>query len=294
MSGLNATATTPRPHTGVRPILSSKGRPWAGFGGGLYATPGGTIDAPAVPHHLISIHVGAPVPGFCRCDGRSQRRLQIRGDIDIVPAGVPGIWEDDEASTILLLRLAPELVHCAAVGLGLNPDTAVIAPQLQRRDQWIERIAWALQEELRSGDPAQRLYAESLGMALATHLLRPGAPAETRTGRGRGLSRHQLQRSLDYIKSNLEQGLGLAELARVAGLSASHFKVMFKRSTGVTVHQYVIQRRVEQAKRLLLQGRLPLSGVAAEAGFSHQSHMARWMRRLLGVLPTAIRRAGEA
>jgi AraC family transcriptional regulator len=73
-------------------------------------------------------------------------------------------------------------------------------------------------------------------------------------------------------------------------VSASHFKTLFKRSTGLPVHEYVIQRRVERAKALLLRGELPASQVALEAGFAHQSHMARSMRRVLGVTPSSISR----
>jgi AraC family transcriptional regulator len=59
------------------------------------------------------------------------------------------------------------------------------------------------------------------------------------------------------------------------------------------VHQYVVQRRVERARTLLLQGRLSASQVALETGFAHQSHMAHWMNRLLGVTPRELARAGE-
>jgi AraC family transcriptional regulator len=79
-------------------------------------------------------------------------------------------------------------------------------------------------------------------------------------------------------------------LARIAGTSASHFKVLFRRSTGLAVHQFVVQRRVERAQVLLERGDLPVSQVALETGFAHQSHLARWMRRLLGATPAAVMR----
>jgi AraC family transcriptional regulator len=58
------------------------------------------------------------------------------------------------------------------------------------------------------------------------------------------------------------------------------------------VHQYVVRRRVERAKALLLEGRLSISQIALEAGFAHQSHMANWMNRVLGATPTQIARSG--
>jgi len=68
---------------------------------------------------------------------------------------------------------------------------------------------------------------------------------------------------------------------RVCGVSASHLRALFKRSLGVPVH-IIIQRRVERARTLLLRGELPASQIALDAGFAHQSHMARCMGRVLG------------
>jgi AraC family transcriptional regulator len=56
------------------------------------------------------------------------------------------------------------------------------------------------------------------------------------------------------------------------------------------VHQYVIQRRVERAKTLLMQKGLSMAEIALAAGFAHQSHMARHMRRVLGLPPQAMKR----
>src|SRR5690606_3920077 len=132
------------------------------------------------------------------------------------------------------------------------------------------------------------LYGESLGTALAVHLLaryRASAPVR------RGLSRPQLQRVREYIEAHIDTDLSLARLAKVAEVGGSHFKTLFKRSTGLPVHEYVIRRRVARARTLLASGELPASEVALAAGFSHQSHMARWMRRVLGVTPTMVVRA---
>ena len=93
---------------------------------------------------------------------------------------------------------------------------------------------------------------------------------------------------LSYIEDNLSQDLSLQTIADVSGLSASYFKTAFRTSVGHPVHQYVIQRRVERARSLLAEGQLPISQVALETGFAHQSHLAYHMRRLLGVTPKTI------
>jgi AraC family transcriptional regulator len=58
---------------------------------------------------------------------------------------------------------------------------------------------------------------------------------------------------------------------------------------GLPVHQYLIRQRVERAKGLLGEDKLSISEIALEAGFAHPSHLARHMRRVLGVSPKALR-----
>ena len=79
-------------------------------------------------------------------------------------------------------------------------------------------------------------------------------------------------------------------VAAVARVSTSHLNTLFRHSMGVAVHQYVIQRRVELAKTLLLQKEKSITEIALEAGFAHQSHLARHMRRMLGLPPRALKR----
>ncbi|WP_163284644.1 helix-turn-helix transcriptional regulator, partial [Enterobacter hormaechei] len=73
----------------------------------------------------------------------------------------------------------------------------------------------------------------------------------------------------------------------------SHLKALFRQTMGMPVHQYVIRRRVERAKALLLAGEMPISQVALAAGFAHQSHMAHCMKRLLGVTPRQVVGIGQ-
>ncbi|MGH2585125.1 MAG: helix-turn-helix domain-containing protein [Dehalococcoidia bacterium] len=218
---------------------------------------------------------------------RSSRFLYAPGDIDIFPAGLSDTWEQEATSTALIVGLSPSLLRRAAEDMGLDPDRAGLEERHHFRDPQIEHIAWALDAERRAGNPGGLLYAESLGTALAVHLL-GGYTAALRL-RG-GLSKTQLRRVTAYIEEHLDQDLSLARLAGVAGVSASHLKTLFRRSTGLPVHEYIVQRRVECAKELLVRGELPASQVALEAGFAHQSHMARCMRRVLGVTPASVAR----
>jgi AraC family transcriptional regulator len=255
---------------------------------GLYEGGGGLFNAPPSPVHRLILHVGAPVRADCRIDGLHQRRLQIDGDLDLVPAGATGLWEDDRPATILRFCLTPALLRATAEDMEMNPAGVTLAPQLQARDPQIEYIASALRAALATGAAIEPLFAQSLGTALVARLLRRFATEAPPMARG-GLAKRQLQRVLDYVEDHIDESLSLDDLAAVAGLSVSHFKTQFRRSMGMPVHRYVVERRVERAKTLIMAGGA-ISQVALDAGFAHQSHLARCMRRMLGLTPMELAR----
>jgi AraC family transcriptional regulator len=99
----------------------------------------------------------------------------------------------------------------------------------------------------------------------------------------------RLRHVIDYIEAHLDQDLTLAELAAVAGFSLSHFKPLFRQAVGMPVHRYVLERRIERARMLLAGSDKSMTEIAIEAGFAHSSHMARCLRRVLGLSPSQIR-----
>ncbi|XEG71282.1 AraC family transcriptional regulator [Pseudomonas sp. abacavir_1] len=99
-----------------------------------------------------------------------------------------------------------------------------------------------------------------------------------------------MQRLDGHIRSHLARRITVAELARVACLSPSHFHAQFKDSVGLTPHQYLLKQRLDAAARLLRETDLALVRVAEECGFSSQSALTTAMRRYLGLTPGALRR----
>lgn len=242
----------------------------------------GHVLLPRSPDHLVRVCV-EQYSGSCGRDSFSYSR----GQVDILPAGATEEWEEWTASTTLALSLPQALLDEAAGQAGLGAGRTGLEPRFQLRDPQIEHVAWALDAEQQAGNPHGAIYTELLGMALAVRLAGAyRAPARP----GGGLAGHALRKVVDYIEAHLDRELSLSVLAALAGMSSSHFGAQFRKSTGMAVHEYVIRRRIERARELLRDSSLPVSQVALAAGFSHQSHLARWMRRLLGVTPGELRR----
>jgi len=111
------------------------------------------------------------------------------------------------------------------------------------------------------------------------------APARTR------LDATQLNR---YIDSQLAEPPSNTELANAMNLSESHFHHLFQRQFGVTPQQYLMQRRLQRARYLLLNSRMPLAAVALEVGFADASSFSRAYKNRFNETPGTARRAFQA
>lgn len=252
----------------------------------MLTDPRGVHDFPGSQRVVVSVHVGSAADVACLRGGESHRGKAIHGDVDIIPLGMRSRWVNEDTDTVLVLSLAPEVLQRVVEDSRRDPSRLQICNRFQIRDASIEHLAWALKTEMDRGFPCGRLFLDSMAAALAAQVVHrhSSLAVESRLYRG-GLPPRRLKQVLSYIEDNLSNDLSLQDIAQVAGVSVSHCKVLFRRSMGLPVYQYVIRRRVELAALLLRDSKLPISQVALEAGFSHQSHLARHMRRLLGVAP---------
>lgn len=246
------------------------------------------------PHAVVCMFLGPSVETICVRNGRTRRGREVAGDLDIVPANTHCSWETKQSGSSLVMLVPQTLLQCVARQLGMDASHIELADRFQLRDPQIEHIGWALKADIETGSIGGRLFRESLGTALAIRLLqRHNAHSlPMRDTRG-GLSTAKLKHLVTHIEDNLESDLSLNELASVAAMSVSHLKTLFRRSTGVPVHQYVLRRRVERAKLLLQEEDLSITQVAFATGFAHQSHLARHMRKILGTTPATLRRQAE-
>lgn len=105
----------------------------------------------------------------------------------------------------------------------------------------------------------------------------------------RGLPPRALRRAVDYLRDHLEHLPTVYELAEAAEMSLFHFSRLFKLSTGVSPHQYILQERINLAKRMLAIPNQSISDICYSLGFSDQSHFTAVFRKMTGVTPRAYR-----
>lgn len=242
---------------------------------------------------LLLIFNGKVVPRRADhlCDDTHYQGDGLPHAVTLVPAGVESRWRWQNTCDSTQYQLSPALVaKVAEEAFDLDPSR-VHFPVLyydQSSPEVINTLT-ALRNELLHGEPGGRLCAESLANVLVVQLIRQMSNRQglqgTIRGSGGRLPRHVLREVEEYIHAHLDKKIALADLAGVANLSEFHFARLFKQTTGLPPHQFVIHRRIECAKRLIVAGRLSLSQIAIEVGFSDQSQLNRHFKRIVGVTP---------
>jgi AraC family transcriptional regulator len=254
--------------------------------------PPGEADFHAEAAHTLFVNLTArPLHYLQKQDGKTHVGLYRHGDMLITPANTPLFvrWEGNE--NCLKIQLPDAFLKQVAEGtLGKDGNRLTIVPTFQSRNQQLEAIANLVMVEVQQHQPGGALYLDSLANLLAVQLLRHhGTTVAQLPSYEGGLPTYQLNRVLDYIDAGLAAEIKLADLAGLLDMSPFHFGRMFKQSIGISPHQYVIQQRIERAKRLLKDSDQAIIDIALECGFTSHSHLSRQFRKVMGTTPRTFR-----
>jgi AraC family transcriptional regulator len=240
--------------------------------------------------HVIAVNLGQPIAVEYKKGGRFQRVTKPRGAISLFPSQQPFFRRvamgGHGAKDVLYMALDPVFVSRTATDLTGDADRVELVGHQGKTDPSLWHMAMALRAGLQAGRSCERLYGESLAMALAIHLLREYAGTTVEPYQAPGeLSRAQLLRAIDYIEGQLHEDVTVAGIARAVHMSPFHFSRLFKKATGQSPYRYVIEARAKRAKALLGSGRFSISEVAHQVGFADQSHLTHHVKRLYGLTP---------
>jgi ribose 5-phosphate isomerase B len=111
--------------------------------------------------------------------------------------------------------------------------------------------------------------------------------------RGFGIPKRRLARVVEHIRNNLDKPLAVSALSSMAEISQSHFSKLFKLSTGLAPHQFVLQERINRAKALLRQGNGTIVDVALGVGFENQAHFTTVFGNLVGMTPRQFQHSSD-
>jgi len=132
---------------------------------------------------------------------------------------------------------------------------------------------------------AEKIYAESLGVACIEHLAKTYRGSKDPYFPKGKLSPTQLKQVIDFAHSYMQFNIGLHELAGLVHLSPYHFGRLFKQTVGKSPYQFILQLKIDCAKKLIKQNNGPISDIAYQLNFSDQSHFSNAFRKSVGVSP---------
>ena len=192
----------------------------------------------------------------------------------------------------LLIFLAPSLTAFSALAdYDIDPARVELVRTAGMADPLLNEVAAALCDMgSRPPQPTDQLFAEGVSAMLVAHLISRYSNIRLRPATlPPCLPDHKLKRVIDLVESRFAEAISLSELAAETCLSPFHFSRLFQKATGLPPHRYIIERRIQDAKARLSEGRLSLVEIALEAGFGSQGNFNRIFRKRTGLTPGQFR-----
>ncbi len=226
-----------------------------------------------------------PIAGAAEIDMPRQRRRYAFSNpsVAVLPPGEcwEGSWRGSVTS--FMLEISPALLAELAPGNINYPDAGRL---LVTQDSAFRAGLQALHRNLTEVSP-DPLFAEQAGRELVAFYLQQFC-GRADHGEHDALSERELRRVREFIHASVGDKITLPQLARLADMSVANFSRRFRMSTGMAPYRYVLQTRIDYAKRALGQQR-PLADIALKLGFYDQSQFSNTFRRIVGMSPRQYR-----
>jgi AraC family transcriptional regulator len=267
------------PFLHVQSNLSSATVRWSGLALEDYLVPALVIPCHEHVENFVHVVLRGSVKYEVSTRGKTLQFAASPGTTFILPRGTVDELTWRGPTHRIAVAIHPRLLVSALDETAHERDIE-LTQHWNLMDPHIMAVLLAMTTDLKEGSPAGRLYGESLCYALAVYLLNRYAvrryPPVAYRG---GLPGYRLRLVLDYIGDNLAEDLSLGQLAAVVDMSPHYFTELFKRSTGQTLHQYVLFQRIDRAMKGLNRIDRSITEAGAEAGFPNPSHFARVFRK---------------
>lgn len=223
------------------------------------------------------------------------------GSFRICPPGVSNEWSRTSGCDIVNLFLPKRLVHtfsqrAAKLSLDVNSDLAKerVSINLSATSFHADRFVVTAVEQLLAcqSQDQDSLFCDHLATALTMHVVKHYSERDPQSKSTRSVSpnHERIEYAIDYMEAHLGDELSVSTLAQQASMSVSHFSREFFDIYHQTVHQFLIDRRLQVVRDLLSSSTTPIIQLAVDLGFHDASHLSRAFSQQFGMAPTAYRR----
>jgi AraC family transcriptional regulator len=249
------------------------------------------MEQPALDHHYLVLHLAGPKRVTRRGSSIVSADADL-GSVTLVPAGSAYTWTTEGPIGFAHLYLPPNLID-RVVNEEFDRDSKSVEliDCVALRLPLLSAIIGGMTDEVEAPGFSSRLVLDTLLHCLTVQLLSECSTLSGDTSLApHAISPRRLRRVTDFIDSHLAEDIALEDLASVAGSSRFHFSRAFREATGFPPYRFLIHRRIDAAKALLLQDTLTIAQIAERCGFNSQSQFSVMFRQVFGSSPGRFRR----
>jgi AraC family transcriptional regulator len=283
VSASGAVGKGPRPHA---TSLDSNDTPWLGFPLVVRTSLTGVLRNFVSPIPTVSMISGGESKVRVEYDGNSIAGSFYPGNMCYSPAGFAldrSAWSGRCESTNILIteerwRSFKSIKHSTKFKLPSDPGFCF-------RDLELESLIRTMRLEIENGCRSGPVFAEAISTAVLARVAAEPWKEIQPEGRARRLTAWQERRVREFIATHLSDDLHLANLASLLETSAGHFSMLFRNTFGVPPYKFVIERRIDEVKRLMATTDLSLMEIALKLRFASPSHLSTTFKRIAGITP---------
>jgi AraC family transcriptional regulator len=222
-------------------------------------------------------------------EGRWTSRHVHTPSLWVIGADVSHKLEWRRPALRLVFYVRPAFVaECA--GLEITGSSLVPFENATRCDPKVAEFLRSFERLEQPRTETESIQVESLASLASMHLFQAWNCLTSPTDIwATAMSNENLAKIDTFIKRHIEQKILLVDMAREVGMSESNFARMFKRLTGVSPGQYLIDQRIQKSKTLLVSDDCRIGEVALAVGFSSQGHFDLFFKRRVGMTPKEYR-----
>lgn len=250
------------------------------------------VNIPAMRDYMVVNYKSAPQKMHRRDGNRWNTKIVQTGSVSLLTCGEDSRWAWDQNLEVTHVYISHDSVSSMANKVFDYDIEAIRIPdEVGIPDNVLPRLIDLLELELKQGGLGGNLYVESIKNQIALHLLRRYAKLDFKEGNCKsGLTTIKRRLILDFIHENIGRKISLEDLARLAQLSVPHFIRKFKVDFGISPAAYVMELRIQVARKMLISKKdLPIKVIASDCGFSDQSHMTRVFQKFFNKTPIQVR-----
>lgn len=270
---------------GVPPLASSEGLRWRGMAVYRFRYPAhDRLETTLGSGHFVSAHISCPCQLSARWSGAVHRSRSNPGDTIIIGPRQRVLWDWWGAFDEVQMFIDPTRLALAAAEITDRPFSLIEGISIP--DPFVYSLARRIVDELAHAAAGTACFGDVFADTLIWHLLRTRSTLRHPDAVDRiDMPAHKVKMAVEFMNSHFAEDVSVGDIASAVSMSSSRFTRGFRKATGQSPYQFLLQKRIETAQDLLRSTSQSLADIARAVGFATQSQFTSAFRRRCQTTP---------